>query len=208
MNIAKYILGALLLSALLALPVSSALSKSQERLKQEQKHSKELRLQVDSLKVEQRQDNIQFDQLQKQHEETQKENEDLKKKLQAKRDQQLKLARQREAAKKVAIIVSNSGDCSLVNRYDWDVRVARAVCLAESSGIVSKVNMNDNHGSCRGSYSLMQVGCFWYPFYGYSSGQFFDPNVNVAIAYKIWQRSGQSFNQWTAYTSGAYVKYL
>lgn len=204
MHIAKYILGAVLLSALLALPVSSALSKSQERLEQEQKHSKKLRLQIDSLKVEQKQGDVKFDQLEEQ-------NKKLKEQLQSKREEQIRLARlakQREATKRAAIIVATSGDCSLVNKYDWNVRIARAVCLAESSGVASRVNMNDNHGSCVGSYSLMQVGCFWYPFYGYSSAQFFNPDVNVAIAYKIWQRSGQSFNQWTTYTSGVYVKYL
>lgn len=105
-------------------------------------------------------------------------------------------------------VVNNSaGDCSLVYQYDWPQNVAHAVCLAESSNNYLESNMKDNHGVCIGSYSLMQVGCFWYPYYGYSEKDFYNAQINVAIAYKIWARSG-NFNAWSAYTTGKYTKYL
>jgi Lysozyme like domain len=104
--------------------------------------------------------------------------------------------------------VQMSGDCSLVNNYtDWDTRVAYAICMAESTGNVMAHNSGDNHGSCVGSYSLMQVGCFWYPFYGYSSADYYNPQVNMEIAHNIWQRQG-GFGAWTTYTGGKYTKHL
>lgn len=101
-----------------------------------------------------------------------------------------------------------SGDCSLVNNYtDWPTNVAYAVCKAESGGNVYSHNTTDNHGSCVGSYSLMQVGCFWYPYYGYSSADFYNPVVNIEIAHNIWKRQG-GFNAWSAYTNNSYLKYM
>lgn len=101
-----------------------------------------------------------------------------------------------------------SGDCSLVNNYtDWPTNIAYAVCMAESGGRVMAHNAGDNHGSCVGSYSLMQVGCFWYPYYGYSSADYYNPQVNIEIAHNIWKRQG-GFNAWSAYKNGSYRKYL
>lgn len=92
-------------------------------------------------------------------------------------------------------------------KYNWNVRVAFAVCMAESRSIVNAANMNDIHATCVGSYSLMQVACFWYYYYGYTDADFLDPVVNVQIAYNIWQRQG-GFGAWTTYTSGEYLKHL
>lgn len=89
-----------------------------------------------------------------------------------------------------------SSDCSLVNNYDWPRDIARGICLAESGGNPNAVNWGDNHGKCVGSFSLMQVGCFWYPYFGYSEADFYNPIVNMDIAYKIWQRQG-GFGAWT-----------
>lgn len=100
-----------------------------------------------------------------------------------------------------------SGDCSLVNNYDWPRDIARAVCLAESGGNANATNWGDNHGKCVGSFSLMQVGCFWYPYFGYSEADFYNPVVNMEIAYRIYQRQG-GFGAWSAYTKGAYLRYL
>ena len=66
--------------------------------------------------------------------------------------------------------------------------------------------MQDNHGTCRGSYSLMQVGCFWYYHYGYSDKDFHNPKINMEIAYKIYKRQN-SFRAWTTYTSGKYLTF-
>jgi hypothetical protein len=103
--------------------------------------------------------------------------------------------------------VAGFGSCDLANNYDWPVATARAVCMAESSGNPANVNMADNHGKCVGSFGLMQIGCFWFPYYGYDSSHHANGPVNMEIAYKIYKRSG-NFSAWGAYNSGAYLKYL
>lgn len=111
-------------------------------------------------------------------------------------------------AKKVESIASSTvtnktattGDCSLVNNYsNWDKNVAYAVCMAESGGNSNAANYNDNHGTCVGSFGLMQLACFW-------TDNPTDPIENIAKANEIYSRSGWS--PWGAYTSGAYTKYL
>lgn len=94
----------------------------------------------------------------------------------------------------------SSGGCELVNKYSsWDKNVARAVCLAESGGNSNAANYNDNHGSCVGSFGLMQLACFWIP-------NPTDPEANMRKANEIYNSSGWS--PWGAYTSGKYLKYL
>lgn len=94
----------------------------------------------------------------------------------------------------------SSGGCELVNNYsNWDRNVAYAVCMAESGGNTYAANYNDNHGSCRGSFGLMQLACFWIP-------NPTDPEANIAKANEIYSRSGWS--PWGAYTSGKYRQYL
>lgn len=92
-----------------------------------------------------------------------------------------------------------SGGCSLVNNYSWDKRVAYAICMAESGGNSNATNLNDNHGSCIGSYGLFQIGCI-------HGGVFYDPHQNVAKAYEIYQRSG--WTPWSAYNNGSYLKHI
>lgn len=98
-------------------------------------------------------------------------------------------------------------NCDLVNNYAWDVKVAYAVCMAESDGNPNALNMNDRHNGCVGSFSLMQVACFWYTHFGYSEKDYYDPNINIRIAYLIYKRQN-GFNAWSAYTNGSYTIYL
>ena len=100
-----------------------------------------------------------------------------------------------------------SGSCELAYNFDWPANVAAAICMAESSGIATQTNMGDNHGKCVGSYGLMQNGCFWFPYFGYTLAQAHDPVVNMTVANKIYKRQG-SFNAWTTYTSGKYLRFL
>lgn len=104
------------------------------------------------------------------------------------------------ASSSVANSTATTGNCDLVYNYsNWDTSVAYAVCMAESGGNSNAANYNDNHGSCRGSFGLMQLACFWIP-------NPTDPIANMAKANEIYSRSGWS--PWGAYTSGAYTKYL
>lgn len=104
------------------------------------------------------------------------------------------------ASSTTAPTASNSAGCELVRNYtNWNVDVAYAVCMAESGGNTNAANYNDNHGSCIGSFGLMQLACFWIP-------NPTDPTANIAKANEIWSRSG--WQPWGAYTSGKYLKYL
>lgn len=83
-----------------------------------------------------------------------------------------------------------SGDCSLVNGYNWPTQVAYRVCMQESSGNPHNANWSDDHTSwagCMGSFGLFQINC--------SHGQVFDGPRNVAIAYQMWSAAGGTFWQ-------------
>ena len=90
--------------------------------------------------------------------------------------------------------------CDLVNLYDWDVKVAKAVCMAESGGDRLSVNWSDGHSGCIGSFGLFQIGCFWFDIYG---GQWDNEADNVRVAYEIYKRT-DTFTAWSAYNNGSY----
>lgn len=96
-----------------------------------------------------------------------------------------------------------SGNCALVNEYNWPTDVAYGVCMAESGGNSNAINWGDNHGQCSGSYGLMQVGCLHYP---QNPSRLLDAEFNMEIAYRLWKSSG--FSPWTTYTSQKYLRYL
>lgn len=85
-------------------------------------------------------------------------------------------------------LLTGSGDCSLVNGYDWPVETATRVCMQESGGNPNAANWSDNHMSwagCMGSFGLMQINCY--------HGQLFDGASNIATAYSMWKSSGGTF---------------
>ncbi|MBI5117602.1 hypothetical protein HZA56_14085 [Candidatus Poribacteria bacterium] len=102
----------------------------------------------------------------------------------------------------------------LIASHDWDVRVMMAVMEAESTNYKvqpvihcdSQV-VGDNfpiNGVLAVSCGLFQVRTVaeWRG----TCDQLKDPEFNVDIAYRIYQ--GQGMSAWSAYTSGAYLKYL
>lgn len=93
-----------------------------------------------------------------------------------------------------------TGDCSLVNDYNWDKSIAYAVCMAESGGNARAANLNDRHNGCIGSYGLMQIACI------HTGGAEYDPARNMAKAFEIYSRS--SWLPWGAYTSGGYLRFM
>ena len=93
-------------------------------------------------------------------------------------------------ATKAVTASTGSGDCSLVNGYDWPRATAMRVCMQESSGNPNNANWADDHTSwagCMGSFGLMQINC--------SHGQVFDGAKNMAIAYSMWKGAGGTFMQ-------------
>lgn len=134
--------------------------------------------------------------------------EQLKRELQAKRERERKiaLAQQAQATSNTEPTQTHTsqysgGSCeqyrSLMASYDWDVSTAMRICEAESSGNVRAANWNDDHGECKGSFSLMQTACFWYSEFGYSLSQKYDPEVHMDVAHKVYQRNG--WGSWTTY---------
>lgn len=121
----------------------------------------------------------------------------LEKELQAKRESEAYLASLPTGCKAVEPIV---------RKYFGDqTSLVMAIMRAESGCNSTALNGQDNHGSCTGSYGLMQIGCFWFGYYGHSIT--YDPEINIKIAYNIYKRQG-SFNAWSAYKTGAYLRYL
>ena len=112
-----------------------------------------------------------------------------------------------QTVQSTATVQDTGGGCSLAYSYsDWNARLAAAICMAESSGDVTNENWSDQHGQCSGSFGLMQIACFWFPYYGYSSADYHNGSVNMDIAHRIWQRQN-GFGAWTTYTSGKYLKF-
>lgn len=94
-------------------------------------------------------------------------------------------------------------NCSLTNKYNWDKRIAYAVCMAESGGDVRAYNPEwhkDAYGNniCQGSFGLMQISCH--------GGQLWDPEANMAAAWAKYQERG--WKPWGAFTSGKYLKHM
>lgn len=103
--------------------------------------------------------------------------------------------------------------CDAVNGYAWDTNIAYAVCMGESGGNARAANMGDRHGSCNGSFGLMQVACIHYRNAGvYGEDNLFDPKINMDLAYKVYtdslSRGGNGWQPWGVYTNGRYQQFL
>jgi len=81
----------------------------------------------------------------------------------------------------------------MLQKYDWNVDTMLRIMQAESGCNPTNHNINDNHGSCLGSYGLLQIGCV----HGYDPKYLEDPKNNIAVAYKVYKSSG--YNAWTTY---------
>lgn len=85
-------------------------------------------------------------------------------------------------------------------KYDWDKAIAYGVCMAESGG--NPKAFGDGN-TAYPSIGLMQIRTLpGRP----SKEQLEDPEFNVQYAYNMWK--GQGWRPWSAYTNGAYKKYL
>jgi hypothetical protein len=136
--------------------------------------------------------------------EKQRQIDELQKQLQAKRDAEARLASQASPApsRSSSVIGSvtptvNAVGChlyeGLIGQYEWNAPTMLRIMNAESSCDPSKMNYGDNHGSCLGSYGLMQIGCI----HGVTDVQMADPAANIAQAYSIWRSQG--YGAWSTY---------
>lgn len=84
----------------------------------------------------------------------------------------------------------------IVAKYKWNVNVAMSVMRAESGCNPYAANWTDNHKVCKGSFGLFQISCH--------SGQVYDPEENIRIAYQKYQARG--WQPWSATTCKYKVK--
>ena len=115
------------------------------------------------------------------------------------------------APQKPAVEKAGVGGCDrfqpLLEKYNWDVRVMKAIMQAESScnenatGDTS-LTFTQNGRTYGYSVSLFQVRIL--P--GREHCDSHDPATNIACAYHVWR--GQGYKAWSVYTSGKYLKYL
>ena len=110
------------------------------------------------------------------------------------------------APKNTSVAVSKpaQGACSLVDGYEWDTKIAYAICMAESRGNPLAYNKANKNGS--NDAGLMQINSIHVNSGLISSEDRFIPEKNIAAAYAIYKGSG--FRAWSAYNNGSYQKYL
>lgn len=89
-----------------------------------------------------------------------------------------------------------------------DLATAVAIALAESSGNPSAYNPEQKAGAAQGagSYGLWQIYLTAHP--QFSAASLIDPSYNASAAFSVYQSAGFSFQPWSTYKSGAYLKYL
>lgn len=97
-------------------------------------------------------------------------------------------------------------DCNAVKGYDWDIRTAYAICMAESGGIAHRDNAGLNRdGSV--DYGLMQINSIHADMVAGDLERLRDPATNIKIAYSL-SKGGQDWTPWSAYNNGKYLQWL
>lgn len=102
----------------------------------------------------------------------------------------------------------------IIQKYDWDHKLAAAVMVAENNSCQAdnqnKSKLEDHTKWCGryGSFGLWQLATCWSEEFGVSEKDMLNPETNIALAYKIYKRSGGSFHLWSAYKNGSYEKWL
>lgn len=92
-------------------------------------------------------------------------------------------------------------DCSLVNTYSWNTKIAYAICMAESRGRSDAYGVNTNGTSDGG---LMQINSIHTDLISLQDR--FDPIKNVEAAYQIYQGSG--WRAWSTFNNLRYKEFL
>lgn len=87
-----------------------------------------------------------------------------------------------------------------------DLITAVAIALAESGGDTQAYNPETKAGTPAGfgSYGLWQIYRKAHPEFG--PWNLFDPNQNAAAAFSVY--NSQGFGAWSAFKSGAYLRYM
>lgn len=92
---------------------------------------------------------------------------------------------------------------SIFRQYAWNVSVAEAICMAESSGDPYNHSSNTNGTIDRG---LMQINSIHSDMVDGNLSALYNPTVNIAVAWRIYSADG--WRAWSAYKNGHYLRYL
>lgn len=91
----------------------------------------------------------------------------------------------------------------LIKKYfPENYKVAVAVAMAESGLNPRATNMKDNHGVCKGSFGIFQLGCL----HEDNPIALYDVEYNIKRARELYEESGWTI--WGAYTDKRYLAYL
>jgi len=82
--------------------------------------------------------------------------------------------------------------------FGVEAETALAVMKAESNGKADAVHYNNNGSIDRGIFQINSI-------HGYSESQLLNPKDNIRLAYQIFKKQG--WQGWSAYNSGAYLRY-
>jgi len=88
-------------------------------------------------------------------------------------------------------ILAKADIVTAINQYDWNINTAYNVMICESGGNPTKINWNDHHRECDGSFGLMQIGCVNYKG---NPQDLLDAELNLKIAYSVFKKQG--WNAW------------
>ncbi len=104
-----------------------------------------------------------------------------------------------------ALVHRTVGGCeefrSLVEKYPWNSRIMLAIMRAESGCNPNSDNtgLNRDGSNDKGLFQINSI-------HGFSDAERLDPIRNIEIAFKIWQNQG--YRVWSAYSNGAYLKFM
>lgn len=202
MRFLKPTIAVAILVIVIAIPVRSALNDAHSRLETEQNNSSRLRLKVDSLEQESKQKGVEINDYHLKQEKLRQENEKLKSDLQAKREEQARIAKAKEEQReRMQTAVSVNGNCEayrpLVAQHPWDVKIAMAIMEAESGcREVTPDNSAINYDGIA-DHGLFQL-------HGIPVTE---PASNISIAYNQ-KYLTQGWRAWSVFKNGAYLKFL
>jgi lysozyme-like protein len=84
-----------------------------------------------------------------------------------------------------------------------DLPIAIAIALAESGGNPTATHKNNNGST---DYGLFQINSIHSDLLGQNNWS--DPAANARMAYSIFVQSNKTFNPWSTYKSGSYLRFL
>lgn len=99
--------------------------------------------------------------------------------------------------------MASTQGCSLVDNYDWDTKIAHAVCMAESGGNPNADNtgLNQDGSNDKGLMGINSIHSDLI-----SDLDRLDPVKNVEAGYQIYKGGG--WKPWSSFNNNSYRRFL